>query len=221
MNTIITIDGPAGSGKSTISRALAKKINFIYLDTGAMYRAVALAAKRRGISPNHGERLGNLVKSMDLYFKTDEDPPKLFLDKEDISMAIRSPEMDMLASKVSAFKEVREGMSHLQRKMASGLKVVAEGRDMGTVVFPGAGHKFYLTAIPGVRAERRFRERLKRGESVSKEIVESELKKRDRQDQTRSIAPLKPAEDARIIDSTQLTPEEVVEKIMEHLKLTG
>ena len=129
--------------------------------------------------------------------------------------------MDMLASRVSAVKEVREGMSRLQRKMARGISVVAEGRDMGTVVFPGAGHKFYLTATSGVRAERRYRERLKRGESVSKEIVESEIKKRDWQDQTRSIAPLKPSEDAKIIDSTQLTPEEVVLKIMDHLKIAG
>ena len=218
MNETITIDGPAGSGKSTISRALAKKINFLYLDTGAMYRAVGLAAKRMGISPDHGKKLGDLIKSMDMYFKSDEDPPKLFLGKEDISLAIRSPEMDMLASKVSTVKEVREGMSHLQRKMAKGLKVVAEGRDMGTVVFPDAEHKFFLTALPEVRVERRYRERLRRGESVHKEIVESELKKRDRNDQTRSLAPLKPAEDAKLIDSTQLTPEQVIEEIMGHLK---
>jgi len=219
VNEIITIDGPAGSGKSTISRALAKKINFLYLDTGAMYRAVALAAKRKGLTPDQGGRLGDLIRSMDLYFKTDEDPPKLFLAKEDISLAIRSPEMDMLASRVSAVKEVREGMSRLQRKMARGLKVVAEGRDMGTLVFPDAEHKFFLTAVPRVRAERRYRERVGRGESVSKEVVESELRKRDKNDQTRSLAPLKPAEDARIIDSTQLTPEQVVKEIMGHLKL--
>ena len=219
MNDTITIDGPAGSGKSTISRALAKKINFLYLDTGAMYRAVALAAKRSGLTPAHGRKFRALIKSMDLYFKTDEDPPKLFLAKEDISLAIRSPEMDMLASKVSAVREVREGMSHLQRKMAKGLKVVAEGRDMGTVVFPDAEHKFFLTALPEVRTERRYRERLGRGEYVPKEIVESELKKRDKNDQTRSLAPLKPAEDAKIIDSTQLTPEQVIEEIMGHLNL--
>jgi len=214
MNSIITIDGPAGSGKSTISRLLAKKIGFLYLDTGAMYRAVALAANRRGVGLDDRERLGDLCRSLDLHFNTDEDPPGLFLHGEDISKAIRSPEMDMAASTVSAVKEVRAAMTDLQRIMAKGLNIVAEGRDMGTVVFPGAAHKFFLTASVKERAERRYRERTARGESVSRDSVEEELRKRDYQDETRALAPLKPAEDAVIIDSTELMIEQVVDKII-------
>jgi len=218
MRGIITIDGPAGSGKSTLSRLLAKKINFLYLDTGAMYRAVALAANREGVGLGNGERLGDLCRSLDLYFETGEDTPRLFLNHEDISMAIRRPEIDIAASTVSAVKEVREAMTDLQRKMASGVNIVAEGRDMGTVVFPGAQHKLFLTASADARAERRFKERLLRGESVSSASVSAELKKRDHQDETRALAPLKPAEDAIIIDSTGLSIELVLEKILSCLK---
>lgn len=219
MHGIITIDGPAGSGKSTISRLLAKKINFLYLDTGAMYRAVALAANREGIGLGNDERLGELCRSLDLYFETGEDAPRLFLNHEDISMAIRSPEIDIAASTVSAVKEVREAMTDLQRKMARGVNVVAEGRDMGTVVFPGAQYKFFLTASADARAERRFKERLLRGESVSSASVSVELRKRDHQDETRALAPLKPAADAIIIDSTGLSIELVLEKILSCLKI--
>jgi len=179
-----------------------------------MYRAVALAANRRGVGIDHRERLGDLCRSLDLHFNTDEDPPGLFLHGEDISKAIRSTEMDMAASTVSAVKEVRAAMTDLQRIMAKGLNIVAEGRDMGTVVFPGAAHKFFLTASVKERAERRYRERTARGESVSRDSVEEELRKRDYQDETRALAPLKPAEDAVIIDSTELMIEQVVDKII-------
>lgn len=218
MNSTITIDGPAGSGKSTISRLLAKEIGFLYLDTGAMYRAVALAANRRGVSLDDGKRLGDLCRSLDLHFNTDEDPPGLFLHGEDISKAIRSPEMDMAASTVSAVKEVRAAMTDLQRIMAKGLNIVAEGRDMGTIVFPGAAHKFFLTASVKERAGRRYRERVARGETVSRNSVEEELRKRDYQDETRALAPLRPAEDAIIIDSTELAKEQVIDKIFNIFK---
>ncbi len=218
IHNVITIDGPAGSGKSTIARLLAKKINYLYLDTGAMYRAVALAASRKRINFKDGKKLGELCKSIDLNFETDKDPPKLLLDKEDISLAIRSPRMDMLSSMVSSVKEVREAMVDLQRKIAKGVQIVAEGRDMGTVAFPEAKNKFYLIASPNIRTERRYKERLGRGESVSKKVVDEEMRKRDCQDKTRSIAPLKPAKEAKMIDSTTLTPEEVVEEILCHIK---
>lgn len=217
MQDVITIDGPAGSGKSTISRLLGKKIQYLYLDTGAMYRAVALAAKREKIHLNDGIRLEELCSSLDIHFKTDEDPPRLFLKGEDISAAIRSPEMDIASSNVSAVKEVRRTMTELQRKMAKNVRLVAEGRDMGTVVFPDAKYKFFLTASLDTRAERRYKELLNRGENVSRTIIERELEKRDYQDQTRSLAPLRPAEDARLIDSTVMTPQEVVGEILSHM----
>ncbi len=214
MNEIITIDGPAGSGKSTISRLLAEKIGFIYLDTGAMYRAVALAANRRGVKLDDGMGLGELCRSLALRFDVAQDPPQLFLDDEDISQAIRHPDMDMAASTVSAVKEVRMAMTDLQRRMAKGVDLVAEGRDMGTVVFPGAEQKVFLTASVEERSERRYQERLKRGETISRRSVEEDLIKRDHQDETRELAPLKPAEDATLVDSTGLTIEQVVENIV-------
>lgn len=214
MNDVITIDGPAGSGKSTVSRLLAKKLNYLYLDTGAMYRAVALEAKRRRIDSNDGKKLGDLCRSLCLSFNTHEDPPKLFLDQKDISVEIRTREIDMLSSDISAVREVRKAMVELQRKMAKGLSVVAEGRDMGTVVFKDSKHKYFLSASAEVRAERRYKERLARGETISKSVVIEEITRRDDQDIGRSLAPLRVPVDAKIIDSSALSPEEVVEKII-------
>ncbi|SPD73727.1 cytidylate kinase [uncultured Desulfobacterium sp.] len=218
MNTIITIDGPAGSGKSTLSRLLARRLNAVYLDTGAMYRAVALAAKRRAIRLDDAMGLKNLCGSLNLFFDSSFDPPRLFLGNEDVTLAIRSPEMDMASSEVSAVKEVRQAMTGLQRKMAERSDVVAEGRDMGSVVFPMARCKFFVTASAAERAERRYNERLGRGEPVSRERVESEMRKRDQQDQGRQLAPLKPAEGAIIIDTTDLSIEQVLEELLEHVK---
>lgn len=221
MGRMITIDGPAGSGKSTISRLLAKKMKFLYLDTGAMYRGVALAANRRGIPLDDGRRLGDLCKSIDLRFETIEDVTRLFLDDEDVSMAIRSPEMDLAASRVSAVKEVREAMTGLQHKMTGKLNMVAEGRDMGSVVFPNAEHKFFLTASVAARAERRFKERSARGESVSRAAVRNKMEQRDHQDENRALAPSKPAIDAVIIDSTDLSIDEVLKIIFNYLEENG
>jgi len=219
MNQIITIDGPAGSGKSTVSRMLAKRIGFSYLDTGAMYRAVALAARRQGVDVQDGEGLGKVCKTLRLWFDRGEDPPRLMLGKEDISDLIRSPDLDMLASTVSAVQEVREAMADLQRHMAKEAGVVAEGRDMGTVVFPEARWKYFLTARADTRAARRYRERLQRGEAVTLEDVLEDLRRRDNQDRMRALSPLKPAKDAVIIDSTTLRAEEVVEQILKDINL--
>ncbi|MCU0594554.1 MAG: (d)CMP kinase [Desulfobacterota bacterium] len=218
MAKTITIDGPAGSGKSTVSRLLAKRLGYLYLDTGAMYRGVALQAKRKSVDLKDTGRISKICRDLNLHFKTLDGVTRLFLGQEDISSAIRSPEMDMLSSAVSAVKEVREAMTLLQRKMGEKQDLVAEGRDMGTVVFPGAEWKFFLDAEPGVRAGRRYLERRERGESVSRQDVETELRKRDDQDRTRALAPLVPAEDAIVVDTTALTAEQVVEKMLNTMK---
>lgn len=218
MNQIITIDGPAGAGKSTVSRLLAKKMGLLYLDTGAMYRAVALQVHRAGIDFNNGKSLWRLCKDLDLNIILDGDSPKIYINDEDVSLAIRRPEMDMLSSRISAVREVREAMTEIQRKLGMAGGLVAEGRDMGTLVFPNADFKIFITATPEVRAERRYAERKNRGESVSRNEVEIELKKRDEQDKTRAIAPLCPAADAVIIDTTSLDIEQVVDKILKNIE---
>jgi CMP/dCMP kinase len=218
LSNIITIDGPAGSGKSTVSKLLAEKLHYLYLDTGAMYRAVALAAERNHIPLDQGARLGELCRHMALRFQSEGGGLKLYLDEEDISLAIRRPDMDMRSSIVSAVSEVREAMTELQKRMAKGTNVVAEGRDMGTIVFPQARNKFFLTASQDERAGRRYLERMGRGESVAAEEVKAALLKRDEQDKTRPLAPLKAAEDAILIDSTKLTQDQVVHTILAHLK---
>lgn len=219
---VITIDGPAGSGKSTVSREVAKALGFVYLDTGAMYRAVALAAQRHGVDETNGPELGALCRELDLSFEPAGELNRLFLNGEDVTDAIRTPEMDMRSSAVSAVKEVRSAMTELQRRMAvRAVGVVAEGRDMGTVVFPDAAHKFFLTASRAQRAQRRYSERVERGERVSVKQVEEDLGRRDRQDESRVLAPLRPAEDALVIDTTALTKDEVVAAILQRIRREG
>jgi cytidylate kinase len=216
---VITLDGPAGSGKSTISRLLARKIGYAYLDTGAMYRAIALAAKREGISLDNPVALKHLCENISLCFVTDQDPPRLLMGNEDISEEIRNPEIDMLSSTVSTVKEVREAMGSLQRSISRhvGKGLVAEGRDMGTVVFPEARCKILLTASLDERASRRHKELLDRGKTVTKAEVMENLKRRDHQDQNRSLAPLKPASDALILDTTGMGIEAVLKRLIVHI----
>ena len=218
MADVITIDGPAGSGKSTVARILAKKLGYVYLDTGAMYRAVALVVKEKGISPEDRISLKNICDSIKIRFSYDTDPPRIFLGNRDISDAIRTSEIDMLSSKISAIKEVRESMTVIQRRMAKDMNIVAEGRDMGTVVFPDARVKFFLTASFEVRVKRRYLERKEKGNKVSIEKISDELMKRDIQDQSRTLSPLKPAKDAIVIDSSNMTIKEVVDKMLFYIE---
>ena len=217
MNHVITIDGPTGSGKSTVSRLLAKRLSYPYLDTGAMYRVVALALKRAGIGLHNKASISKICSELDIRFVPEGDATKVYLGKEDVTEAIREPDIDLLASDVSALEVVRAAMTRLQRKIGSQGPLVAEGRDMGTVVFPDAQHKFYVHASLEVRVDRRFQERLSRGEPISREKVKEDLIRRDDQDMNRSLAPLKPAKDATIIDTTELTLDQVVEKILIYL----
>lgn len=211
---VITVDGPAGAGKSTISRLLAKKLNLVYLDTGAMYRAVALKAKRMNIPFTDGNALYEMCEKTSIEFTSDGENIAICIDGEDVSKEIRMPEMDMLSSSVSAVMEVRKAMTALQRKIGDNGGLVAEGRDMGTVVFPGADYKFFVTASPEIRALRRYRERIDRNENVNREEVEADIRKRDEQDQSRKLAPLKPAKDADIIDTSEMSIEQVLDKIL-------
>jgi cytidylate kinase len=215
---VITIDGPAGAGKSTVSRTLAKKLDLIYLDTGPMYRAVALKAKREGIPFTNGNALFDMCEKINIHFKATGDNPAIFIDNEDVSAQIRMPEMDMLSSSVSAVPEVRKAMTALQRKIGEKGGIVAEGRDMGTVVFPDADYKFFITASPEVRARRRYDERRARNEEIDLDKVEADIKKRDEQDQSRKIAPLKPADDAIFIDTSEMDVDRVIDTILSHIK---
>jgi cytidylate kinase len=182
-----------------------------------MYRAVALSAFRKKIDFSDIAALHEMYRDIDINFRSTDDNYRVYIGAEDISDEIRRPEIDMLSSKISAIKEVREAMTGLQRRIGRKGGIVAEGRDMGTVVFPDADHKFFLTASPEIRAGRRYKERLDRGEYISMEQVETDLKKRDEQDRTRVIAPLRPALDAIIIDTTTLGIDEVVEELLERI----
>jgi cytidylate kinase len=211
---IVTIDGPAGAGKSTVSKMLARRLNYAYLDTGAMYRAVALRARREGIDPGDERALRDLCRNTEICFREDREGQRVICQGEDVTETIREPEIGWMASVVSTKRPVREAMVDLQRKMGSQGGIVAEGRDAGTVVFPRARHKFFLVADPRERGLRRYRELKAKGLDLELEEVEREVRERDAQDSSRELAPLRPAENAHRVDSTGLTPEEVVERML-------
>ena len=206
---LITIDGPAGAGKTTVSRALANRLGYRYIDTGALYRGVALAAQIQGVDPHSDENLKCLCEDLDLNFVQHKEGLRLYLNGEDISDRIRTPEVTMLASAISARPVVREFLLDLQKDLGKAKAAVFEGRDMGTVVFPEADVKFFLDASPRKRAERRYAEQ-KSKNSQTLEEVERDIQRRDSNDSTREVAPLKPAADAIVIDSTEMNVAEVV-----------
>ena len=216
---IITIDGPAGSGKTTVSRMLASTLGYRYIDTGALYRGVALAVQQAGIDPDDNEALAGLCRETRLDFLSENDNLHLLLNGRDVSGRIRSPQISMLASAVSARPVVRDFLLTLQRCLGSAKRAVLEGRDMGTVVFPDADVKFFLEADPGIRARRRFEElKAKNTPDLDLASVEQDMIKRDRDDSTRDVAPLKPAPDAVRIDSTRLSLDAVVAAMLDHIK---
>lgn len=214
----ITIDGPAGSGKSTISRILAKRLDILYLDTGAMYRACALACLRKHIDCGDGVKVEDLLQNTEIDVKYSDGAQKTLLNGEDVSDKIRIPEISMLASNVSAHAYVRHRMVEIQRQIASANSCVLDGRDIGTNVLPNAEFKFYLTASAEVRAERRTKENGLKGIKQPYGEVLKEIIIRDEQDKTREIAPLLKAADAEEIDTSNMTIDEVVGKIIKSIQ---
>ena len=217
MSFIIAIDGPAGSGKGTITKRVANKIGFLRLDTGALYRCLTLEVLRNKIDINDIQKMVDIVHNMKVEFVTNEDMNELdyvFLNKEDVTKAIRSNEVNNIISVISSIKEVREAMLHIQRNIAKEKNTIMEGRDIGTVVFPNADLKIYLNADIEERARRRYKENMEKGINTTYEEVLQILKNRDKIDMEREVAPLKKAEDAIEIDSTNMSIEEVVDKVV-------
>ena len=215
MNNNIAIDGPAGAGKSTIAKAVAKKLGFIYVDTGAMYRAMALYLIRNGIDKNDTAAIENACEAADISIDYKDGVQVVLLGGENVNDYIRTEEVGNMASASSANPKVREKLVSLQQKLASEKSVVMDGRDIGTVVLPDAKCKIYLTASSRVRAKRRYDELTQKGEACDFDQIEADIIKRDKQDMTRKISPLKKAEDAYLVDSSDMSIEEVEEKILE------
>lgn len=218
---VIAIDGPSGVGKSTISRLLSERIGGRYIDTGAMYRAVALLARRQGVSLEDAEGLARLGREMEIEFVVTAQGPAVRLNGEDVTLSLRLPGVSEEASRLSAFSEVRNVLVEKQRALGRQGRVVMEGRDIGTVVFPEADLKIFLEAEAGERARRRYLQWKKEGIEVPEEQLTREILSRDKRDQTRKVAPLVPAPDATRIDTTRLSPEDVLQRILALLPVEG
>ena len=215
----VAIDGPAGAGKSTISRKSAETLGYIYIDTGALYRTVGLAALRKGIDIDNPEDIVTvLTEDLTVELKFIDGAQRMFLNKEDVSDFIRTPEASMAASRVSAVPEVRKFLFDLQKKMARENNCIMDGRDIGTVVLPDAKVKIFLTASPEARAERRYKELVEKGMDVKIEDVLADINERDYNDSHRAIAPLKQADDAILCDTSELTLEDSISLIINTIK---
>ena len=217
-NVNIAIDGPSGAGKSTIARAVAKALGMLYVDTGAMYRAIGLYEFENGIAPRDAAALGRALADIDIKLAYEGGVQRVFLNGRDVSEAIRRHEISAYASDVSALPAVRAFLLDLQRDMAKTHSVIMDGRDIGTVILPHADIKIFLTAAAEDRARRRFDELCAKGETVSYERVLEDVRVRDHNDETRAAAPLRPAPDAEIIDTTGNTLDESIELILNFVK---
>lgn len=215
---IITIDGPVGTGKSTIAKLFAEKLGFVHFDTGAMYRCVTYGVLKNKVNPNHAEELESLLKNLDFEIKIIEGEKRYFFEGEDITKKIREEAVTSKVSEISAKTSVREKLVELQRRLGEGVNAVFEGRDMGTIVFPKAEIKIFLTAKPEVRAQRRYDELKEKFPKDSKNLDFNELlnsiNNRDAYDSTRKVSPLKQAEDAYVVDTSDLTIDQVLEKLI-------
>ncbi len=214
----IALDGPSGSGKSTVAKRLSKELNILYLDTGAMYRATALKALSLGIDTFDIGGVSSFVGNLDLEIKYIDGTQHTFLDGEDVSEKIREPHVSMAASNISSLKCVRLKMVEMQRKIAASMSCVLDGRDIGSFVLPDADYKFYITASVDVRTERRYAELVAKGHGVDKDLLKKEIEQRDFNDKNRDFAPLVKADDAVLIDTSDMTVDEVVSKILSYIK---
>ena len=218
MITNIAIDGPAGAGKSTIAKTASKELGFIYVDTGALYRTVGLNALRLGKDTRSAEEVVPTLKGLEVSLRFVDGEQRVFLGEEDVSTAIRQNEVSMAASNVSAIPAVREFLFDLQRDIAKKNNCIMDGRDIGTVVLPDAQIKIYLTASAEARADRRFKELTEKGQQVEYDVILKEIKERDYQDMNREIAPLKQADDAVLVDTTELTLPQAIEYMLKVIK---
>ncbi|MEE1170778.1 MAG: (d)CMP kinase [Ruminococcus sp.] len=219
MSVAVALDGPAGAGKSSVAKKAAKELDFIYVDTGALYRTIGLAAMRENIEPVASDEVFDLLKriKVELTFN-DKGEQIVLLNGEDVSGQIRTPEASMTASKISAIPEVRAFLLDLQRSMAKTNNVIMDGRDIGTVVLPDAQVKIFLTAAPEARAGRRYKELIEKGMDVKYEDILNDVIERDNFDMNREIAPLKPAEDSVTVDTTELDFDQSVEAVISVIK---
>ena len=211
----IAIDGPSGSGKSSVAKAVSARLGFLYVDTGAIYRTVGVFAKRNGIDPHDEKTLGDNLDRVDIKIKWIDGTQHVFLSDEDVSEEIRTPEMSMYASAVSALGKVRAFLLQMQRDFAKENNVIMDGRDIGTVVLPDADVKIFMYASSEARAERRYKELVAKGKDVTYEEVLSDMIERDKNDSSRALAPCKPADDAIMLDNSEMSLEVNIEKVLE------
>ena len=214
----VAIDGPSGAGKSSISREAAKRLGYIYVDTGAMYRAAALFVMQHRIDPNDAEKVGNILPMLDIELRYEDGEQKIYLCGENVSRVIRTREVTRCAPIVSAIPKVRQCLSDMQQEMAQNNNIIMDGRDIGTVVLPHADVKIFLTASAEVRAQRRYKEMLEKGMEANYEDVLADIKERDYYDEHKPISPLRPARDSILIDTSEIDFEHSVQLVVDTIQ---